>query len=493
MVSIDEKHLDYPMHKRPVEAFWRKVFLMAFVAQLQGPDPVSVSRVRIKRGNAKHENDKFADCNLPQRFQNFFNIAKADGETEPENALTDADALKAGFAGLIEKLKPEKNIEKDIFNKRAVTCLLGMPLKKHLPSAYYNEYQVWNTYLKGGVGTGLDEVLEVPANFLYRIAVAFGFCPPQPLTVIGDNSSDNWLKELAFNPESFDQWAKEGGGSAENSLACKLWQAFAGTHAAGTNSWGESFDDFFDRWCDRVFNDDEKLRAGVQVLNGHQLVVLRQYKKPKDDKTSEEQNAASKTPAKSTNARAETKEEFCLINGSTEFSLTMTGNNNINLEATLHDNWDELAFTGFEMVATSTDLDALEHVDNDTFNTVEGGKAMVRHKSDTTMRCVVVTYTNNSGISDGQVFETDPCTILRATASENAGYVIDYTVSVPNRRIVGKPQTGSNAPPDFPLARIRDILSKHDRFTGLSINAKEDLPNPIPLYEGRYIHEAEDK
>ena len=262
--------IEIPEHPRKVRDFWQKLLLLMVTAQMQGPKDVIASRVRVgSRTDKSVENS-----NISWRIAKFFDadIIRINRWIVREDLFTNYNSAKDAI---------EESKDKILVPISTLLRLIGHPLQEHW------DYPVFNK--KGaGVphGVELDKLVpeNVPGHQLFRIAVAFGFCPKCPrdyLELAGplpemECDRVRWLEELQFNPERFDEWADEHKKPIENQQACAIWEAFAGKALEEDPEMegGEPFDDFLTKWCDRVSHDNKAEQAGVLVNDENRPVEL---------------------------------------------------------------------------------------------------------------------------------------------------------------------------------------------------------------------------
>ena len=262
--------IEIPGHPRKVRDFWQKLLLLMVTAQMQGPKDVIVSRVRVGRGTDK----SVENSNISWRIPKFIDasIIRVSRWIDRENLFTNYNSAK-------EAIKESK--DKILVPISTLLHFIGQPQQKRW------DYPVFDKKGAGFPhGVELDKLVpeNVPGHQLFRIAVAFGFCPkcPRDYLEIADPLPEmecdrvRWIEELQFNPERFDEWADEHKKPIENQQACAIWEAFAGKaleedpEMAG----GEPFDDFLTKWCDRVSHDNKAEQAGVLVNDENRPVEL---------------------------------------------------------------------------------------------------------------------------------------------------------------------------------------------------------------------------
>ena len=285
-------------HTRKVRDFWQKLLLLMVTAELQGSDDVFVSRVRVgSRKNAGVE-----ESNINWRIDSFFRDGtklKSDNNCF-ENHIPEYDRVRRE----IEEKK------KKIFIS-PVARLIGCPQATNLNLPLYDKKGIDFPHR---METKKREYETLQGQWLFRIAVAFGFCPESPRNFLElpDSplkedyrdllkfDSRRWTEELHFDPKRFDEWADNENESKENQLACDIWNAFAGQHTQGL--WGLSFIEFKNNWCKRVSrNNEPELRAGVLVNDHHKPVTLydteREYRKARLDTNGQADRTATNSPS----------------------------------------------------------------------------------------------------------------------------------------------------------------------------------------------------
>ena len=272
-----DNHVPNLGHHRNVQDFWHKLLLLMVTAQLQGEDDVIASRVRV--GTRKE--DGVDDSNIGWRIDKFF---------------SNSEKMEHHWTKFSDRIPTYDIVEKEIQNEEnkvvdnAVAKLIGRRQNDNW------KYPLFNRNGSGFPhGANLkDRGYEiVEGQILFRIAVAFGFCPEYPRAFLElaneenhDPLSSQWIKELHFNPKRFDRWADADEGPMKNRQACAIWKAFAGQALEGDTkeSWGESFEKFRTEWGERVSPRNEaELRAGVLVNDENKPVelfnTLEEYKK----------------------------------------------------------------------------------------------------------------------------------------------------------------------------------------------------------------------
>ena len=260
-------------HPRNVRDFWQKLLLLMVTAQMQGPTDVIVSRVRVGPGI-----DQGVESNISWTIDKFF-----DNTEKIAHRWTNQDRLVNTY-GFVKKAIVDKDNHVPI---STLHQLIGYPRMT------LRDYPVFNN--KGdrfSLGdklkhSGFENVL---GQYLFRIAVSFGFCPqyprhylelPDPLPEVDRHDPFKcdrvrWIEELQFNPVRFDEWAVEHNEPIGNQQACAIWEAFAGKAPKEDKEkhWGEPFNEFLIKWSSRVSNDNKAEQAGVLVNDENRPVKL---------------------------------------------------------------------------------------------------------------------------------------------------------------------------------------------------------------------------
>ena len=302
MVNPDN-HIHNTRHTRKVRDFWQKLLLLMVTAHLQGPDDVIVSRVRVGETISNYL-DK---SNINWRVRKFF--AKKNEKMAPP--WTDFKKLD----DIYEYVKTE--IEKGNITVPGTTVdnLIGRKLKGNHKDPVCNN----SGYASGFPHADIFKKRNfenAEGQYLFRIAVAFGFCPKFPRNYLKrpgalpeedchnprEYARRRWMEELQFDPERFDDWAAKHNEPIENQQACAIWNAFAGAAPKGGTDglWGQLFEKFKIEWYKRVGKDFEADRAGVLVDEENMPVMLYEsvnvFKKKNPDTNRQADRTATNSP-----------------------------------------------------------------------------------------------------------------------------------------------------------------------------------------------------
>ena len=471
--------------------FWRKVMLMLLTAQMQGTGPVVVSRVLVG-----HKSDRLAGSNVGWRFSPFFT-----GDEKPSGQTPrDDDELRAAFEAL------EPAIWKDKEGSRTVAASsLGRLIGQRQTRP---ENRIWAAFDKskenvvwagGAYKKNFD--YDAERQHLYRLAVAFGFCPERPRDLLdaiapATDGDHDWLRECRFEPSKMtkalapDPEASEDEPTAQ-SLARDLWEAFAGHHEVESSRYGKPFEAFYEAWIARVFHKNESLRPGVEVKPGHGLVVMEDgVKKAKENFRALVSRRNGPGPA-GPPISAGTIPSFSVFDTWTQVNLTLSPNGAINLQCMASDPEDIVGFTALHVALTSTDINVLQ---TDIDGHMEGREPGVLGKFtaslDPSERRVNVMIKSGTIFPSGRLFDDNMFGVMQHVGDASTPFSIDIVATVNWRRILlVEPDAQHTGLPVHPLDHMLGVLKKHERFQHLK--TREDITEPIPIFEARYVYHGD--
>ena len=479
-----------------VQDFWRKLLFLMVTAELQGDKQVTISRVRVgNRKGAEKRTGVIEQSNIDWRFPNFFQPDVKPTSDWPKSL----EELKKTYKSLEELERTYKDVESKVRCNNLVPAAVARLIGIHHQNPKLAAFDSKDKAESMPFGANLTRSFSsVPTHYLYRIAVAFGFCPEHPRKYLPSSNEDEvgtlednntrWVREQKFDPARFDDWAKDGGVSKKDQNACAIWKAFAGGTEDIEGRLGGPFDKFLKEWYSRASQEaDADMCAGVLVCEEDKLACLVQTQK----KAKAGHNDQNNRTAFAVDATHPMKAMFSLIEGYTNFWLNLSPNGSVDLMGWAYDRDRMLAFKHLNIRLTSSDREVL--AEPECWQEVEvknGTKAtIVPHGSNETVSVSVNCWNDNgNGIPDGPIFDENVFQVMRQLSGPAVSFSIDYTVSAPRYKVISRAVNNSNDAPDFPLERLALLLDKADLLNDTSVQAKEDLPNEIKIFESQFIH-----
>ena len=486
-------------HEKPNEFividFWRKVILLCMTSQLQGKEVFDKCRIQI--GQQPKNKD---ESNVNFDIENFFVVkskhhdafySRGTGygtDLEPadplHNLLETVFIQPTGREQLREHLE---TVFKELPAKEPKCSLVTASLAKFLGKAQTTKNKnkrVYDTagFFRSGI-TGGDfkpgyEYRDAKGQYLYRVAVAFGFCPKKPRKHLNprweerSTQDQKWIDEQGFDPSSFD---KGFGDSDQDRLTQETWLAFAGNANETGKSLGESFEIFFDRWCNMVYHEDPKLRRGVCVSPDHR--VIRLYDSPKNiPGDSEYPRDLVQKP------EVEHRFELGKYN-TTKAWLRRTNNGSLDLSAEAHDPEKRYAFKGFFVHLHSENYLALEEAEDEDKKTECGSCMIMRRSSKETKRLkmTVMVEALKGEIPNRQIFGDLGYQVMRHK-DVSAAFSVNVLAKTPRKWVVS-PGTGADQREDA-LSRIKWILDHHQQRENVKEHLTEEDERDILIYVG---------